>query len=220
VNDEPVTVDRNGDAAETVIVPGAVGTKVTYEIVARVSGTNGADDEAFQAIHGVFRTPTGGLLGDLGTPTLVTPFDGSGSATGSQFDADNDGDFDIGPAPNGGSGATFWNPRAPAMERNGVRVDANTEEYVLSTGTWTLKGGDGAETFIDFIRRRNPGNPGTNNSAYSGWQEDGSGTSSVRNGLSPYSVDGLNIVVPEPSGIALAGLAGIGLLGRRRNKNA
>jgi hypothetical protein len=223
VNGAPVTTEANGDASETLVIPGGVGTTVSYEIALRVSGVNGLDDEGLQASHGVFRTPTGGLLGDLSAIAPSAPFNESGSAPGSAIDADLDGDLDWGPAPNGGTpSSAFFIARSASMQRAGTRVDAETEEWVVGTGTWTLKDGQttGTETFIDFIRRRNPGNPGGNNSAYAAWNEDGSGTSSVRNGLNPYTVDGLNIVVPEPSGIALAGLAGIGLLGRRRNKNA
>ena len=70
--------------------------------------------------------------------------------------------------------------------------------------------------FIDFIRRRNPGNPGTNNAAYAAWLEDGTGPASVRNGESPYTIDSVALV-PEPTGAAaLTSLAAIGLLARRR----
>ena len=191
-----------------------------FEIVARVSGTNGLDDEGFSGICGVFRSSTGGLLGDL-TTQRAAPFTGLNSQNGSQVDIDNDGDFDIGYAPNSNATATnpafFWG-RSNVLETGGVRVGANTEEFVIGTGTWTSKGGStGSETFLDFIRRRNPGNPGTNTSAYAGWQEDGSGTSSVRNGTSPYTVDGLHIIeVPEPGSAALTTLAALGLLARRR----
>ena len=220
VNGAPVAVDRNGDAAETLVIPGAPDTAVTFEIVARVSGTDGLDNERFQAMHGVFRSSTGGLLGDFGQVAPLAPFNASGSQAGVGSDADADTDIDWGPIPNGGATGSYFVARSAEMNSDGTRVDADTEEWVIGTGTWTSKGTGGSETFLDFIRRRNPGNPGTNGSNFSAWNEDGTGTASVRNGLSPYAVDGLSIVVPEPSGIALAGLAGIGLLGRRRNKNA
>jgi hypothetical protein len=215
VNGVPVAADSR----ENVVIAPVAGTVVSFEVVAAVTGTDGLDNEGFQSFIASFRTPTGGLLGDLATQ-VVAPFNGSGSANGTQLDPDADTDFDIGPNANSGTAGGYFNPRSAEYTRSGTRVGTDTEEFVLGTGTWTMKESTGSETFIDFIRRRNPGNPGSNNTAYSQWQEDGSGTSSVRNGASPYSVDGLQIVVPEPSGIALAGLASIGLLGRRRNKNA
>jgi hypothetical protein len=222
VNSQPITVPGNGDAPETVVVGGA-GDVVSFNIIARVTGTNDLDDEAFKTMNGVFRSSTGGLLGDLSTQ-FASPFNSTGAQNGSQIDIDSDGDFDIGAAPNGGQAnmffAAFFGGTSAFQDGTVVQQSPSSEEFLIGTGTWTARNGEG-ETFLDFIRRRNPGNPGGNNVIYANWNEDGtSGTASVRNGASPYSVDGLNIVVPEPSGIALAGLASLGLLGRRRNKNA
>jgi hypothetical protein len=226
VNGQPVSLAGNGDAPETLTIEGATNV-VSFDIVARVTGTNDLDDEAFKIMNGVFRS-NGGLLGDLSTQ-VAAPFNSTpGAQNGSQIDIDSDGDFDIGSIPNGGQANMFFAAffGGTAAFQNGTVVPGSSpvsEEFVIGTGTWTAKGGSG-ETFLDFIRRRNPGNPGSNNTVYANWNEDGSaGSSSVRNGTSPYSVDGLNIVsgvIPEPTGVALAGLASLGLLGRRRNKNA
>ena len=205
----------DGSTPESVFVND--GDQVGFEVVARVSGTNGLDDEGFTGIHGVFRSSTGGLLGDLST-SRVAPFTGSGSQDGSQIDIDSDGDFDIGDRVNGGQPNLYFVGRSNVTERGGVRVGTDAEEFVIGTGTWTSKAGStGSETFLDFMKRRNPGNPGTNGTSYAQWFEDGSGTSSVRNGASPYTVDGLHIIeVPEPGSAALTTLAALGLLARRR----
>ena len=215
INGVPIDVPHNGDGPEYISPPFTPGDVISFNLYARVRGTNGLDDEGFQSIHGVFRTPTGGLLADLAS-SVVAPFNGSGSQAGAQIDVDSDGDFDIGPIPNGGTpSSAYWLARSNSMERNGVRVDENAEEWLLGSLTWTLKDNSGGpDLFIDFIRRRNPGNPGTNNTAYSNWNEDGSGTASVRNGLSPYVYDG--VALPEPGGAALTSLTAIGLLARRR----
>jgi len=217
VNGVAISVPDNGDLSEGVIFPPGPGTTVSLNVYARVRGTNGLDDEGFQSISGVFRTGTGSLLGDLAT-ALVSPFNASGSSPGTQIDADSDGDLDIGPAPNGGTpSSAFWFVRANEVHRDGVRVDENTEEWLIGAMTWTLQDGPstGPDFFIDFIRRRNAGNPGTNNAAFAQWQEDGSGSASVRNGMSPYAVDGV-MYGPEPGGVALTSIAAIGLLARRR----
>jgi hypothetical protein len=216
INGVPIDVPHNGDGPEYIMpLPANPGTTVWLNVYARVRGTNGLDDEGFQSIQGVFRTPTGGLLADLASG-VVAPFNALGSQHGAQIDVDSDGDFDIGPIPNGGTpSSAFWFPRSAAMERDGVRVDENAEEWLIGTLTWTLKNSPGwPDFFIDFIRRRNPGDPGSNSPAYATWNEDGSGTASVRNGLSPYTVDG--VAFPEPGGATLASLAAIGLLARRR----
>jgi hypothetical protein len=209
-----------GSTAERVVVD--AGDVVGINVFARVSGTNAIDDEGFQSMLGVFRSTTGGLLGHLSAST-VAPFNGSGSQNGTPIDVDGDGDLDIGDIPNGGEQTAYWVARSNVTERGGtpVATDPAAEEFLIGTLTWTATGAvaPASETFLDFIRRRNPGNPGSNGSAYSFWLEDGSGTASVRNGQSPYVTDGLHIVaVPEPCGAAaaLAGVAALRLLARRR----
>ena len=217
LNDQPLPA---GSTAERVVVDG--GDVVGINVIARVSGTNAVDDEGFQSMYGVFRSTTGGLLGDLSAST-VAPFNGLGSQNGSRIDVDGDGDLDIGDIPNGGINTltAYWVARSNIVQRDGtpVATDPAAEEFVIGTLTWTATSAPapGSETFVDFIRRRNPGNPGTNGSAYSRWDEDGSGTASVRNGADPYATDGLRIeAVPEPASTALATVAALGLLARRR----
>ena len=199
---------------------------VGIDVYAVVSGSNAVNDEAFRSIFGSFRSTSGGWLGDL-SASLVAPFNGTTSQAGSQVDVDGDGDFDIGPVPNGGLPASAYflaRSDGPAAYTEGavVATDPAAEEFLIGRLTFT-----GKEilsepyAFIDFVRRRNPGDPGTDNVAYANWNEDGTGTDSIRNGASDYSVSGVTIgahIIPEPGGGALIGLGALRLLARRRRR--
>jgi hypothetical protein len=193
-----------------------VGDVVGVQIVARVGGTNGQNDEAFQSITGSIFS-NGGLLGNLGQNVNVSPFNGSGSQNGSQQDFDSDGDLDIGTIPNGARPATnslYFGPRSAASTPDGTVVDSNTEDFLLANMTFTVTGGSG-QTLLDFVRRTFPA--GTADAATLSSNVDGG----LQTGTSPYSTSPLQVgVVPEPTSAALAGLASLGLLARRRNKNA
>ena len=213
------------DAKNVTVLAGDV---VTLQVFARVQGTNALNDEAFKLMIGSFRSSTGGLLGDLGDNRVEPPFNGYASngttpihQNGSQMDVDSDGDLDIGPLANAPS--TFNNrafsANAEVNITNGTVVpgaDPAAEDFLIGSMTFTAGAGttDGQSTFIDFVRRVNP--TGTNAIGNSGWTEDGVG----RNGCSPFQVSGVNVIgtaVPEPTGLALAGLASLGLLARRRS---
>jgi hypothetical protein len=212
INGNPISVPDQGDAPEVINAQAL--DVVSVNIYARVTGTNTVNDEAFSGIQGVFRTPTGGMLIDLQS-TVAAPFNTLGSQNGTPLDVDLDGDFDIGDRPNGGLASTYFIARATEPVTDGVVVGPGSEEFLIGTMTLTIKDASLGDGFIDFIRRRNPGNPGSNNAAYAFWHEDGTGSESARTGLSPYSVDG--IIVPEPAGVALTSLAAsLGLLARRR----
>ena len=108
------------------------------------------------------------MLGDL-TMQRVPPFVGIASQNGSQIDIDGDGDLDIGDIPNGGQANMFFQGRSNIMETGGIRTfdGTDSEEFRIGTGTFTVTSNSfNRDTFIDFIRRRNPGNPGTNNTSY------------------------------------------------------
>jgi hypothetical protein len=203
-----------GSTAKSVAAgPGDV---VGIEVHAVVSGANGVNDETFQLISGSYFSQ-GGLLGNLGGQSLVSPFNGSGSQAGSQQDFDSDGDLDIGSIPNGARPQTnsfYLLPRAPGQV-DGTTVDANSEDMLLARMNFTVTGGNGGSN-IDFVRRQFAN--GTNDFATATWFEDGV----QHSGTSPYSTSPLAVggVVPEPTSAALAGIAALGLLARRRNKNA
>jgi len=190
------------------------GDVVTLQFIARVAGADAVNtNDGFGAVHGAIKSSTGGLLGNLGGSFVTAPFNGSGSQNGSAVDADSDGDLDIGTTPVGGTAATFWIPRSPVIDTGGTPVagsDPAAKEWVVGGATFTVTGNTG-ETFIDFLNRKNPNN--TANVAYGTWNEDTVGKNPVSGTISDSA---LRVSVPEPTGLALAGIAGLGLLARRR----
>jgi hypothetical protein len=203
-------------AKDVVAAPGDV---VTLQFIARVTGANSTLDDGFQAVHGAIKSSTGGLLGNLGGSFITAPFNGTSSQNGSAVDADADGDLDIGTTPNGGTAATFWIPRSNALETtSGTPVagaDPAAREWIAGGATFTVAAGAQGETFIDFLNRKNPN--GTANVAYGTWNEDGLGKNAATGVISDSPVRISAGAVPEPTGLALAGLASLGLLARRRN---
>jgi len=203
-------------AKDVVAAPGDV---VTLQFIARVTGADTVNtNDGFQAVHGAIKSSAGGLLGNLGGSFVAAPFNGSGAQNGSAIDADADGDLDIGTTPIGGTAATFWIPRSPAIDTGGTPVagsDPAAKEWVAGGATFTVAAGGQGETFIDFLNRKNPNN--TANVAYGTWNEDGVGKNAVSGVISDSPVRISAGAVPEPTGLALAGLASLGLLARRRN---
>jgi hypothetical protein len=209
-----------GAVSDPKSVQAVQGDVVAIDVFARVQGTNAENDEAFDLVSGSIYSNNGGLPGDLGNSATVAPFNDAGSQNGSQQDFDSDGDLDIGTIPNGLRPATnnrYFLPNAPVPIQDGVPVaGANpaAEDWLVGTLTFTVVGSAGS-TDINFVRRLLP--QGTNDPAASTWFEDGS----LRTGTNPYSSNPLTITaVPEPTAAALAGLASLGLLARRRNKTA
>jgi hypothetical protein len=205
VNGVPV-VDSNGKQ-----VVAGYGDVVGIDVYVVVTGTNTLNDEALQDLGGSFRS-TGGMRGDLSS-ALLAPFNAIGSQPGLPVDADSDGDFDIGPAPTatGPVAATqFFHVRSDTMTEGGVPVSSAAEEFRVMALTFTAME-NGPPTSVEFLRRLNPN--GTNNLAYGVWKEDGG----VRNATNtPITTSGVQIGIPEPAGVTLSGLAGLGLLARRR----
>jgi hypothetical protein len=191
----------------------ATGDVVTLGLFARVSGTNGVNDETLQSAHGAIIS-SGSLLGNLaGGP--VAPFNGSGSQNGSVQDLDADGDLDIGVAPNGGTPTTgFFIARSSQQESNGTVVDANTREFQIGQVSFTVTGVAGT-TFINFVRRANAS--GGNIITSGVWAVDGT----VKNPTGDTMGSGSPVVInpdPEPSALTLAAVTGLGLLARRSRR--
>jgi hypothetical protein len=209
LNGQPIA---GGNTTKNVYVSSA-GEQVTVDVFARISGTNGVNDEGFTSIHGSFIS-SGSLLGSLaGGP--VAPFRDSGFQDGSVQDLDGDTDLDVGVTPNGGTPTTgYFIARASALQTNGTVLDANTEEFRIGQLTFTV-GGSSGDTFLNFYIRANAS--GGNVTTASLWSEDGSPAKALTH---PYSTGApVRIVVPEPGSAAAAAgaaLAGVGLHARRR----
>ena len=223
--DASLIVDVRATAINGVPLPAAVrdtltvspGDTITLKSFAVMSGTNALNDESLQRLDGSF-VSSGGLLGNLGNHVLTEPFTAAGSASnGTTMDIDGDGDIDLG-QPNGGVSTAYVIYRAGA-QTSGQALDAGSEEMELGTFTFEVAQGATGETLIQHLRRRT--GTGGDSTLYATFVQDGApyngGTST---GAALIGSDGLTLVVPEPTGLALAGLATLGLLSRRRNSNA
>jgi len=219
VNGLPLNAEST--AKSVIVLPGDV---VTFGVFAQATGQNGTNDEQMQGVTGVFQSSSGGLLGDLVSHTTAG-FSALGSQQGSQVDIDSDGDLDIGIGPNTPTtnSNTVFQARSAALDPNGAPLSPNSEEWEIGSLTFAVKAGSEGESNINFFVRRNPN--GTNNLSYGTWQEDGTTAPPGNKNPTNSTVTGSGAVVsvgavPEPTGLALAGIAGFGLLARRRNKNA
>jgi hypothetical protein len=187
------------------------GDVVTMAVFAQVGGTNNVNDETVSIVGGSYNS-VGGLLGNL-SAVVVSPFTQSGYVNGNQSDFDSDGDLDV-----GSTGTTATNKMAGRASPPGATpptvLNSNSAEIQLATLTFTVTGGSGSAA-VNFIPR--------SNSTGADWNEDGVATfqnptvASFTAG-SPVSVTAG--IIPEPASIGLLGIAGLGLLARRRDKKA
>jgi hypothetical protein len=183
------------------------GDTITFDVFALVTGANAnPNDEGLVNVFGSFLTPgPGGLRGNLAVATNAN-FRASGFSNGFAQDLDGDGDLDVGSNTNG-SATNYFNARA-----NTAPTPAPGPEHLIATVTLTVTSNAiaGGDTLMNFRPRFS--------TTAGSWFEDGSATGTAQQGAS--AVQAGNPVtlqnIPEPSTLALAGLAGLGMLARRR----
>jgi len=193
---------------KNVNVTQASGT-ITFNVFAVVvaSDNGNALDEGFVAGNGNFLSTGASVKGNLAA--LRGPlYLGTGGSDGTIQDLDNDGDLDVGGTNTTGA-ANFFNPRVGTAP-----TPIMGASQLVGTVTMSLTGGTlSGNTLVNFQVK--PGNPlGT-----AQWIENG--VSTIANGTTAIFQAGPDVVlhttiVPEPTTIGLIGLAGLGMLARRR----
>jgi len=199
------------------------------------SSTTTANDETLQIITGSFAS-NGLLKGSFNTAagaltynSRTNPFNAAGSANGSAADFDSDGDLDIGNAGTDPTGMFSGRSAAPTFaftppsgfsqgegstsgaNVNDKVIDATTSELQIGVLRFITDGLGGPITSLNFIPR-----PATDPGSAL-WFEDGAstgktpGTGAFLAGA-PLTVQS----IPEPATLGLLGIAGLGLLARRK----
>jgi len=232
-----VTGGASLDSAKQVTFS-APGQTVTLTLTAQIRGTNTASEETLQSAQGSIRS-TGPLLGNLSfgatrddvagpvdtnspgnivNSNLVDPFDGNGSSDGQFIDLDGDGDIDVGST--GSDASLYFVARAPTAG-GGTNIGAGSpgagDNRIIGRVKYTYTGGSGS-SLANFLVRLDATNAPFFSAAV--WTEDGvakSPTTGVYGQGSPVLLTTGD--VPEPTGLALAGLGAIGLVARRRSKS-
>jgi hypothetical protein len=181
------------------------GDIVTFDVVALISGQNAnPNDEALVNVFSSFLSG-GPVHGNL-TAAMGANYQNSGYSNGFQVDLDGDGDLDVG-SNNNATATNFFNARTYGPQGYPGAVQT------IATLTMTL-------THIPSGAFSTPVNcrPRVATTAGS-WFEDGSATGTVQQGASAIGIGAPVILtdVPEPSALALFGLAaGSILLARGR----
>ena len=134
---------------------------------ARVSGTDGINNELLQTAGASVASSTGGGLGNLTHQITASAFAGNSSQNGTVQDFDSDGDLDVGSPGTASAGKIVY--RANSAQPVTNAIDANTAEVQLGTVTYTATGGFGA-TYIQVVPR------GGTTSGVAQWNEDGIAT--------------------------------------------
>jgi len=196
--------------AKSVAVTGNSGT-VTFEIHAVVhpaTDNGNTQDEGVTSLAGSFLTTGSSVHGALVATRNASPTSafnaGAPSSDGTLQDLDSDGDQDVG-GNNATGSVNYFAPRTPS----GAAVAG--QDVIVGTLVLTLGGAFdplAGSTLAQFRVR-----PGI---ATAGWNENGVGVSTNATNLFQAGQDVVLGLVPEPTSLGLIGLAGLGMLARRR----
>jgi len=231
-----------GDTAKNVVGL-TVGATVGLRVFVDVTGSDATKFQALQSLSGSFLSGLGGTKGTMALSAAgqIIPFNSSGSSVGQATDLDGDGDLDLGsntpsdpagfwairsanlagPHSTDAAGNSVFNPSFPPTS-----IPGGTEYTVVNNLRFVVTAG-GTATPLNFRNRvSNTGGlwvenanevttdngDGTTATGYSGGTTF-TDTSNILSGA-PVSIQGGT--VPEPVGLGLASLAGLGMLARRR----
>jgi len=183
--------------------------------------------------------PAQGTTPPSGSGAQINPFNAAGAVNGVANDFDADGDLDIGNA--GTDTSTMWSARAAAPQfvtmsksnslgtrlgwsagttfnqdvapnsgvSEGKIIDPTSAEALIGELDWIVTGSSGT-ALLNFI-----GRPATDPGSAL-WFEDGSSTGKTPGTGAFLSGTPITVSVPEPASLGLLGIAGLGLLARRK----
>lgn len=205
-------VTRTGAKSITVT---AVGDVVAFEVYGLLDSATAAAD-GISSAGGSVRSAAGGLLGSLSTVAVQSTFNGIGNSSGTAQDLDADTDIDV------GGTTTNSNPAyVKFVTGNGANPVAGSE-LLLGTLSFTVTSLDELGTSVNFVPSVLTTGTGTSR-LYHQFTVDGtaytnngnSATGTGNNSVTAGTAVGIS-VVPEPASLAVLGLGGLTLLGRKR----
>jgi len=232
----------NLTAGQAKSVNVAPGDTVSLRVFADVTGSNATKAQALQSLSGSFLS-TGALKGymALSAAGQQKPFNASGASIGQATDLDGDGDLDIGsntpgdpagfwavrsasltgPRSTDDAGATVFGPFPPTAIPGGTEYTlVDNLRFVVSTAA-----GNVGQTLANFRNRvSNTGGLWVENATETSTDNGDTTTAFGYSGGTTFT-DTSNVpsgpgvliqIVPEPTTLGLAGLAGLGMLIRRR----